>query len=249
VTSQWLPGISWGWLPVGRTALVTGGSRGIGYAVADRLLAGDVTGLVLTARTPVTLTRAARQLQAAHPGRTVAHHLADLADRDAVKGLAEAAMRLLGQVDILINNAGVAIPSPIRHIHASDLDYTMAVNVAAPLLLLQKLLAAGNTFDLVVNVASTAGITGHPEWATYSASKAALISMSAVMRRELAADGTRVVCVSPGRCATELRRVLAPDENQDRIMQPGHVADAMAALVADTGRVFDGQNLVIRLEA
>ena len=99
----------------------------------------------------------------------------------------------------------------------------------------------------MINVASTAGINGRSGWLTYSASKAALIAMSEVMREELAIFGTRVVCISPGRCATDLRRTLAPDEDPSTIMQPEHVADVMHMLASDVGRYIDSQNIVVRL--
>jgi 3-oxoacyl-[acyl-carrier protein] reductase len=81
---------------------------------------------------------------------------------------------------------------------------------------------------------------------TYSASKAGLIAMSEAMREELALLGTRVVCISPGRCATDLRKVLAPDEDPSTIMQPSSVADVVAVLASETGRFIDSQNLVVR---
>jgi 3-oxoacyl-[acyl-carrier protein] reductase len=71
--------------------------------------------------------------------------------------------------------------------------------------------------------------------------------MSAVMKEELAIYGTRVVCISPGRCATDLRRTLAPDEDPTTIMQPEDVAGVIAMLSSDVGRFVDSQNLVVRM--
>jgi 3-oxoacyl-[acyl-carrier protein] reductase len=82
---------------------------------------------------------------------------------------------------------------------------------------------------------------------TYSASKAALINMSEVMREELAIYGTRVACISPGRCATDLRRTLAPDEDPSTIMQPEDVAAVIEMLASGPGRFIEGANLVVRL--
>ena len=67
------------------------------------------------------------------------------------------------------------------------------------------------------------------------------------MKEELAIYGTRVVCISPGRCATDLRRTLAPDEDPTTIMQPEHVARVIAMLASDVGRFVDSQNLVVRM--
>ena len=112
---------------------------------------------------------------------------------------------------------------------------------------MQELLHLGNTFRFVLNVASTAGITGRAGWLTYSSSKAAVIAMSTVMKEELAIYGTRVACISPGRCATALRKQLAPDEDPSTIMQPEDVADVVAMLASESGRLVDSQNLVVRL--
>jgi 3-oxoacyl-[acyl-carrier protein] reductase len=71
--------------------------------------------------------------------------------------------------------------------------------------------------------------------------------MSEVMKEELAIYGTRVVCISPGRCATDLRRTLAPDEDPTTIMQPEDVARVIAMLASDVGRFVDSQNLVVRM--
>ena len=98
-----------------------------------------------------------------------------------------------------------------------------------------------------MNIASTAGINGRSGWLTYSASKAAMIAMSQVMKEELAIYGTRVVTISPGRCATALRRTLAPDEDPSTIMQPEDVAGVIELLASDHGRFVDSQNLVVRL--
>jgi 3-oxoacyl-[acyl-carrier protein] reductase len=152
-----------------------------------------------------------------------------------------------GKVDILINNAGFTAPMAIHQIDFSDFERTIGVNLYAPFTIVQSLLHNGNTFELIVNIGSTAGITGRSGWLTYSASKAALITMSEVMKEELAIYGTRVVCISPGRCATDLRRTLAPDEDPSTIMQPEHVARVIAMLASDVGRYVDSQNLVVRM--
>ena len=105
----------------------------------------------------------------------------------------------------------------------------------------------GNKFTHIVNIASTAGIKGRAGWATYSSSKAALIALSEALREELLPLGTRVTCISPGRCATALRKVLAPDEDPSTIMQPEHVADVIVMLLSDTGHFIDSENIVVRL--
>lgn len=98
----------------------------------------------------------------------------------------------------------------------------------------------------IVNVASTAGSSARPGWLTYAASKAAVISISKTLSAELAEYGIKVFCVSPGRCATPLRKILAPDEDQSRIMQPESVASVILTLLSSNVDVLDGQDIVVR---
>ena len=98
----------------------------------------------------------------------------------------------------------------------------------------------------ILNVASTAGVTSRPGWLAYAASKAAVISISNTLTDELAEYGIKVYSISPGRCATELRRKLAPEEDPSTIMQPEDVAEVVATLMRDDETCLDGQNLIVR---
>ena len=98
----------------------------------------------------------------------------------------------------------------------------------------------------ILNVASTAGVTPRPGWLAYASSKAAVVSMGETLTNELAEYGIKVYTISPGRCATELRRKLAPEEDPTTIMQPEHVAEVIMTLVHDDETCLDGQNLIVR---
>lgn len=230
--------------------MVTGASRGIGLETVRKFLADvpEVTEIVMVARASQEFDAQVAELRAAHPKPARIHQLeCDLADRDAVRLMAEQAYERVGSVDLLINNAGFTAPAPIHEIHWDDFERTIAVNLYAPFALVQHLLHLGNRFSFVLNIASTAGIQGRAGWLTYSSSKAAMIAMSSVMKEELAIYGTRVVCISPGRCATALRAQLAPQEDPSTIMQPAEVAEVIAMLASEAGRFVDSQNLVVRL--
>jgi len=232
------------------TLLVTGASRGIGLATVHRFFyeANAVSDIVMVARASEDFDAAVSELRADSPHGTTIHQMAcDMADREAVRAMAAEAFVLTGSIDLLVNNAGFTAPAPIHEIEWDDFERTIAVNLYAPFTLVQELLHLGNTFRFVLNVASTAGITGRAGWLTYSSSKAAVIAMSTVMKEELAIYGTRVACISPGRCATALRKQLAPDEDPSTIMQPEDVAEVVAMLASDSGRFVDSQNLVVRL--
>ncbi|MPV50718.1 SDR family NAD(P)-dependent oxidoreductase [Pseudactinotalea sp. HY160] len=232
-----------------RTALVTGASRGIGLETVRRLVQapGETTTVVMFARESEDFTAAVAELESANPhGKRIVACRVDVGDRAALQQAISDAYREVGTIHTLVNNAGYTNPVPLQQVDFADFERTMAVNLYGPFTLVQDLLHLGNQFDLIVNVASTAGITGRSGWLTYSASKAAVINMSQVMREELAIYGTRVVCISPGRTATALRRVLAPDEDPGTIMQPGHVAQVIEMLASPVGRFVDSENLVVR---
>jgi len=232
-----------------KSIMVTGASKGIGLRTVREFFYADndVTDFILLSRRSDEFTVAIKDMAANNPfEKRLTPYYIDLADRDALIEMMKDVMTVHGQVDILVNNAGFTAPTSIQQIDFADFERTIGVNLYAPFTIVQSLLHNRNTFELIVNIASTAGITGRSGWLTYSASKAAVISMSEVMKEELAIYGTRVVCISPGRCATDLRRTLAPDEDPTTIMQPEDVAAVIAMLASPVGRFVDSQNLVVR---
>jgi 3-oxoacyl-[acyl-carrier protein] reductase len=233
-----------------KSILVTGASKGIGLRTVREFYYADngVTDFILLSRESDEFTVACKELAANNPfGKTVTPYYVDLFERERLVTLMGEIVAAHGNVDLLVNNAGFTAPMAIQQIDFADFERTIGVNLYAPFTIVQSLLHNGNTFELIVNIASTAGINGRSGWLTYSASKAAVITMSEVMKEELAMYGTRVVCISPGRCATDLRRTLAPDEDPSTIMQPEHVASVIAMLASDVGRFVDSQNLVVRM--
>ncbi|MBK0330710.1 SDR family oxidoreductase [Brachybacterium sp. MASK1Z-5] len=232
-----------------KTALVTGASRGIGLETTRRFLhnSEDITTVVMFARKSDDFDAAVEELRSSSPvGRKIITRYVDVGDRDSLHEALESVHGEVGNIDILVNNAGYTNPVPLQQAEIEDFEKTMSVNVYAPFLIVKQLLNHGNEFKLIVNIASTAGINGRSGWLTYSASKAAVINMSQVMREELAIYGTRVVCLSPGRTATALRRTLAPEEDPSTIMQPEHVARVIETFASPVGRFIDSENIVVR---
>ena len=152
-----------------------------------------------------------------------------------------------GSVDCLLNIAGYTDPKPLLQTSLESMMTTYNVNVMSPFMLIRECVRyMKNIGGKILNVASTAGMTPRPGWLSYASSKAAVISISKTLTDELAEYGIKVYCVSPGRCATKLRKRLAPNEDPTTIMQPSEVAEVICNLISQNENCLDGQNIVIR---
>jgi NAD(P)-dependent dehydrogenase (short-subunit alcohol dehydrogenase family) len=195
-----------------RTALITGGSQGLGRTIAD-FLAAQGYGLIITARTEEDLTAAARELRR-HGGRVIAL-AGDVADPEHRHRLARAA-RDLGRLDILLNNAstlGVTPLPPLAEYPADELETAFRINVIAPLALAREVLPLLEASDgLIVNLSSDAARGGYPGWGGYGLTKAALDLASLTLANELAGR-VGVVSVDPGDLRTRMHQAAFPGED------------------------------------
>ncbi len=161
--------------------------------------------------------------------------------------IVEAIFEKYGSIDCLLNIAGYTDPQPLLQTTLDNMEVTYRVNVFSPFLLIKESVRyMKKTGGKILNVASTAGMTPRPGWLSYSSSKASVISMSQTLTEELSEYNIRIYCVSPGRCATKLRKRLAPNENPATIMQPNEVAEVICNLISNDECCLDGQNIVIR---
>ena len=184
-----------------RTAVVTGGAAGIGFAIAQRLSLSGAT-LALWDRDPAALRRA----EAALPRGTLTQAL-DVADADAVARAAQDAERALGRIDVLVCSAGIAGPNATTWEYAIDAwRQVIDVNLnglfycnRAIVPIMQK-----NDYGRIVNIASVAGKEGNPTASAYSASKAGVIGLTKSLGKELAKTGIRVNCVTPAAVRTAI---------------------------------------------
>jgi len=231
---------------VARTCIITGASQGIGRATATRLSREpDVGAIALIARSAEGL--AETQAAMADGGATVGLYPYDLADLDGIPALIRSIHEEFGRIDVLCNIAGYAEPRALLDTTNENIVRTYTINVLAMIILIREVVRRVRSGPAkILNVASTAGITSRPGWLAYASSKAAVVSLSSTLADELAGSGIKVYTISPGRTATELRRILAPEEDMTTIMQPDEVADVIARLLDESERILDGQNIIVR---
>ena len=206
------------------TALVTGATEGIGRATALALgRAGYRVGICSRSGEKVEATLAELRTQ----GVTAAGAAADVADPDQVRHLVDQVRGALGEIDVLVNNAGVLIARPIEELTLEDWDVTMATNLRS-LYLTTRLVLPGmraRRQGTIVNVASLAGRNGFAGGSAYSASKHAVLGFSRSLMLEVRKENVRVIAICPGSVATGMLRdqaMLKPDH--ERILRPEDVA-------------------------
>ena len=227
--------------------IVTGAGSGIGRAVAVELsLRQDYDTIALIGRRVHMLEETRRLMQ---KGKLVFPFQFDLSNLEGIPSLVKDIYTKCGNIQCLLNIAGHTDPQALITTSIESMTETYKINVFAPFMLMRecvKYMRRNNDVSKILNVASTAGITDRPGWLSYASSKAALVSMSNTLAEELAEYRIKVYCVSPGRCATELRRKLAPGEDPSAIMQPNEVSKIICNLIAADENCLDGQNIIIR---
>lgn len=238
----------------GRTALVTGGSRGIGRAVSLRLARDGALVAVHYGHDDEAARTTVKQI-GADGGRAFAvrAELGVPGDADAVWDGFDRGLAALGAepgVDIVVNNAGITMPRSLADVTEEDYDRVFAVNTRAPFFVLQRALPRLRDNGRVVNVSSGASRVAYPALVAYSMSKGALDTLTPALALQLGPRGITVNTVAPGFTDTEInptladpgiRRALASASVFDRLGTPADIADVVAFLAGDGGRWITGQ--------
>ena len=234
----------------GRVAIVTGGSRGIGLAVAS-LLAEDGAAVVVSGRDAGRLARASNEIEAL--GGTVLGVVADAASRADVDRQVDTAKERFSRIDILVNNAGMTRDGLLLRMKDADWDEVLQVNLRGAFLALRAVAKAmvRQKSGRIINIASTAGAMGNAGQVNYAAAKAGLIGMTKAAARELAHWGILVNAVAPGLIDTDMTAVVPAEARETllaqvplkRIGTGRDVAEMVRFLAGDgaayvTGQVF-----------
>jgi short-subunit dehydrogenase len=201
--------------------LITGASRGIGRAIAEKL-AGDDVDLLLHGRDTVALAEVCKTVRC----NSVTKLIHDLAN---TRGVCD----LIAQVgdeplDVLVNNAGIAVVKPFTEVTQVEWEQTVGVNITAPFMLTQHFAPRMPPGSTIVNVLSIAARTGFANWSAYCMSKFALEGFSQSVREELREHKVRVINIYPAATATEIWDKVAGDWPREKMMSPNEIADAVA---------------------
>lgn len=247
---------------VGKHAVVTGGATGIGYAIAQALLAQGVK-VTITGRTEANLHTAQQQLNDAGLIQSI---VIDVSDSASVSAGFSQAVERFGTVDILINNAGQVSSAAFLKTSEAQWQQMLAVNLTGTFLCTQQVLSAmlAQSWGRIVNVASTAGLKGYAYVAAYAAAKHGVIGLTKSLALEVAQKGVTVNAVCPGYTETDIvrdaitnimtktgrseeqaRAELVAANPQQRLIQPEEVADAVLWLCAPTSASQNGQAIAI----
>ncbi len=230
-----------------RTCIITGASAGIGRAAAIEISKlKEFDNIVLISRREDLLLETKQMMCGDCTVDIVAF---DVGNIDQIPALISNIYKKYGSIDCLLNIAGYTDPKFLFETTDENLRKTFGINVFAPYVLCRecaKYMKSSKDVSKIINIASTAGFTPRPGWSVYAMSKAAIIEMSLTLTEELSGYKIKVYCLSPGRCATELRKKLAPEEDQSKIMQPEAVGKEIARMASKSEDCLDGQNIVIR---
>ncbi|TYB48100.1 SDR family oxidoreductase [Actinomadura chibensis] len=238
----------------GKTALVTGASRGIGKAIATAL-AAEGANVVLSSRKQEALDEAAKEIAQAYPDAGVLAKAAHVGDADQAAACVDAAVAEFGGLDVLVNNAGTnPYYGPMADIEAAAAAKTVEVNQFAVITWTKHALRASlaERGGAIINIASVGGLITEHGIGYYNATKAAVIHLSRQFAMELAPK-VRVNCIAPGLVKTHLARALwEPHEAEiskatplGRLGEPEDIASAAVFLAGDAASWMTGQTLVV----
>jgi NAD(P)-dependent dehydrogenase (short-subunit alcohol dehydrogenase family) len=217
-----------------RAALITGGSSGIGLAIA-RALGEDGYGVTISARRPEKLEAAADELRSA--GLDVLSAPANVVNEDEIVAIVNAHRERFGRLDVLVNNAGLGVGAPMAEIETKKLDMQLDVNLRSYVITTREALpmlreaGAEHGKALIVNTASVAGKAGQPWISVYSATKFGVVGFSQATQKEVGTEGIQVTALCPGFVDTPMTEWVRGQVDQEEMIRPEDIAEAVRMLL------------------
>jgi 3-oxoacyl-[acyl-carrier protein] reductase len=233
----------------GRTALVTGSTRGIGRAIAETL-AGAGARVAVVGRDQAKAAEAADKV-----GNGARGFACDVGDAASIVALIESVEKAFGQIDILVNNAGLTRDNILFRIKDEDWDTVLDANLRGAFVAIRSASRGmiKRRWGRIINIASVVGITGNKGQANYAASKAGLLGLTKSVAKELGSRNVLVNAVAPGFIDTDMTAAMTPEARAslsgqiplERLGSPQDVAGVVAFLASDHAAYITGQTLVV----
>lgn len=226
----------------GRVAIITGASKGIGRAVAERFAALGVH-LILNARTETALNVLRAEIQTHHPKADIHLVPGDIADPDTSERLAQAATQGFGRLDFVINNAGIAGKiALLQEISIEEINATLNTNLKGPIFLMRATipLMVQQQSGSIININSVAGKTAYPFWSVYDASKFGLRAITEAVAEEQRSNNIRVIGLYPGAVDTPLWESieLNHEPNRANMLSSETIADSIVYILQQPAHVL-----------
>ncbi len=232
-----------------KTAVVTGGTRGIGFAIAKKLAGNGANVAVIATRAGEAADRAVAELAAA--GVTAKLYLCDIRNAEAVDAAAAEILADFGSVDVLVNNAGITRDNILPGLSAEDIDDVIDVDLKGAIFVTRAFVRSmmRKRSGSIINISSVVGLMGNRGQANYAAAKAGLVGFTKTIAKEYGGRGIRCNAVAPGYIATEMTAAL-PEEAREQLVKslplgrlgdPDDVADTVLFLAGDASRYITGE--------
>ena len=230
-----------------KVAIVTGGSRGIGYATVERFLQEGAT-VILTASSEASAQKAVTRLKEKYPNAKIAGISPDLTDLQSVRTIFSNVYKEYGGIDILVNNAGISESTPFENYNVELFDKVMDLNVKGVFNATRAAVEHMTDGGVILNTSSMVSITGQPSGLAYPVSKFAVNGMTISLARELGPKGIRVNAVAPGIIETDMMKAVPKEVIEPmisriplrRLGQPEDIANAFVFLASDEASYITG---------
>ena len=230
-----------------KVAFITGASGGIGREISLSLAKEGVRIVLFGGTKEEKLIDTAKMLE--DFGGVIGVYAGDLTDDKTLDALFEKAIKEIGKIDILINNAGMAFNCDFEKTETEVLDKIMNINFRSPYLLTQKALPyiKQSNRASIINIASVVGHVGYPQQSAYVASKHALLGFTKSLANEVYKDGVRVHAISPGGVYTDMIKIARPDLTGEGMIMPNEIADIVSFLLKNRGNAVIDEIVVHRV--